>query len=238
MTAPLAVITGAAGGIGCATATRLAQDGWRLHLIDIDAAELKALARELPNGTTWSDSSLDTPNACTAAMPMGNEPIHACVHLAGVFIPDDLNPNKRDIYEDAIQHNATNAYDLATIITPRMADHARMVFTSSLSFNRGVADHPAYTMSKGAVVGLTRALSRRLGKRGICVNAVAPGIIDTVMSANIRNERGIENVEREIPLGRIGQPEDIAGVIAFLLSKDAAFITGQVINVDGGVVNG
>jgi len=176
-------------------------------------------------------------SSCKRALPDAPK-VDALVHLAGVFQPDDLDPDKHDVFEDAMQHNATNAYDLSAAIASQIKDGGRMVFCASLAFNRGVADHPGYAMSKGAVVGLTRSLSRRLAPRGICVNAVAPGIIETKMTTRLVQERGLDAVKDSIPLGRLGQPEDVVGVIAFLMSPDAAYITGQVINIDGGVVNG
>ena len=92
-------------------------------------------------------------------------------------------------------------------------------------------------MAKGAVVGLIRAASRQLGNRGIRVNGVAPGIIETRMTDELLAKRGREAFLNTIPLGRLGQADDVAGVIAFLLSDDAAYVTGQVINIDGGMVN-
>jgi NAD(P)-dependent dehydrogenase (short-subunit alcohol dehydrogenase family) len=91
-------------------------------------------------------------------------------------------------------------------------------------------------MAKGALVGLTRALSRRLGSKGILVNALAPGIIETSMPAQIIKSRGTELLN-SVPLGRFGKPGEIAGVVSFLLSEDASYITGQLINVDGGIIN-
>jgi NAD(P)-dependent dehydrogenase (short-subunit alcohol dehydrogenase family) len=119
----------------------------------------------------------------------------------------------------------------------RLGKGGRIVFISSLAFNRGSPDHISYSMAKGALVGLTRALSRRFGKKGILVNALAPGIIDTAMPAKIIESRGDELLD-SIPLGRFGLPEEIAGVVAFLLSSDSSYITGQLINVDGGIING
>jgi 3-oxoacyl-[acyl-carrier protein] reductase len=111
-----------------------------------------------------------------------------------------------------------------------------MVFISSLAFRRGAFDHVPYTAAKGGVTGLVRALSRRLAP-GVLVNGLAPGIIDTGMPQKIIATRG-ERLIREIPLQRWGEAREVATVIDFLLGVGASYITGQVINVDGGAING
>ena len=163
MTAPVAVITGAAGGIGVALAHRLVAEGWRLHLIDVDAGRLEPLRQALPEGTTIAESRLEDPAACATALPEAPGPVAALVHLAGIFVPHDLGPDGREIYDKTMQHNATNAFDLAGAVLPRMADGGRIALASSLGFNRGVPDHVAYSMAKGAIVGLTRGGSRTGG---------------------------------------------------------------------------
>lgn len=233
----LAVVTGAAGGIGVALAHRLANEGWKLHLCDIDKRRLETLRSNLPSDTTISESLLDNPSACEAALP-NNTTIDAFVHLAGIFEFHSLDASDRAIYDRTVQHNQTNAYDLVVATAPRMSDNGRIVFASSLAFNRGAPDNIAYSMAKGALVGLTRALSRHLAHRGILVNAVAPGLIETAMLREVMSGRDEAAVVAPVPLGRIGEAREVASVIAFLLSEDASYITGQTINIDGGLING
>lgn len=231
------LITGAAGGIGIALAQRLAADGWCLHLCDVSKARLESMLEGLPENTTYCESLLDTPQACVDALPDASLPITALVHLAGIFEFHDLTVKDRDIYDRNIQHNQTNAYDMAVAVEPRIAEHGRMVFASSLAFNRGAPDNVGYSMAKGALVGLTRALSRRLATRGILVNSVAPGLIETPMLREVMSGRDEDAMVKTVPLGRLGKAGEIAAVIAFLLSDDASYITGQTINIDGGLIN-
>lgn len=235
----ITVITGATGGIGLPTIAALAKQQRPLHLIDLDQSKLDAAQTSANSGNkiTTSVSNLEGLEACEAALPPGNQKIGALVHLAGIFVPHELTAQDRPIFERTLQANAINAYDMVTAMMPRLADNARIVFVSSLAFNRGAGDYPAYSMAKGALVGLTRALSRSLGGRGILVNALAPGIIETSMPAQVIKTRG-DASRRLTALGRFGQPEEVSGVIEFLLSPASSYITGQLINIDGGVTNG
>ena len=232
-----AVITGAAGGIGSALAHRLASDGWRLHLCDVSLERLEGLCEDLPANTTLCESNLDSPQSCRAALADAPKDITALVHLAGIFDFHDFDAAGREIFEQTMQHNATNAYDLTAEILPCMSRGGRIVFTSSLAFNRGAHDNVSYSMAKGALVGLTRALSRRLAPEGILVNAVAPGLIESPMLTKVMAHRNEDDATAAIPLGRLGKAREVAGVLAFLLSDDASYITGQLINIDGGMIN-
>jgi len=141
------------------------------------------------------------------------------------------------VWDRAIANNLTNAYDMTSAVAERFdgAVMCRLVFVSSLAFRRGGVDFVPYSAAKGGIIGMVRALTRRLGDRAL-VNAVAPGIIETSLTADLRARRA-EKLMGEIPLGRFGHPREVASVIAFLLGEDSSYVTGQCINIDGGTIN-
>jgi NAD(P)-dependent dehydrogenase (short-subunit alcohol dehydrogenase family) len=235
----LIVITGGAGGIARATAALLLAEGVELLLIDPSASMLAASAAELSPGSRvrTAVSALESPQACTTALAGIARPVYALVHLAGIFRPDALDPVHRPLWDATVAANLTNAFDIAAAVRPRLDPEAtcRMVFVSSLAFRRGSFDHIAYSAAKGGIVGLVRALARALAPE-VLVNGLAPGIIRTGMPEHMLEvpERR-ERLLAETTLKRFGEAREVATVIRFLLSDDSSFITGQVINVDGGV---
>ena len=232
------VITGGAGGIGIETARTFIDHGGHVLIADLDEAGLARAQDELGRVQLATiASALDTPAECARVMEALGAPAYALVHLAGLFERDDLDPDDHGVWNRAIAANLTNAYDMAVAFSTRYyrAEPARIVLTSSVAFRRGSADRVPYAAAKGGIVGLTRALSRKLAPY-VLVNAIAPGVIETKMSEPVLLERG-EAYRREIPLKRFGKPSEVASLIRFLCSPDASYITGQTITIDGGLTN-
>lgn len=231
------IITGAAGAIGRALIELLAQGPYRLGLIDVPGAALAEAAAIARVETALHESLLDSAAACARAVAACGETIHGLVHLAGVYQPDPDLARSDGVWQRAIEHNLANAYRMVSAVEERLEPGApgRMIFMSSAAFTRGSLGHVAYSAAKGGLVGMVRALSRRYGRR-VLVNALAPGVIDSPMPRHLIAARGAALLA-EIPLGRFGQPREVATVIRFLLSDDASYITGQLIHVDGGMVN-
>lgn len=232
------IITGGAGGIGIETTRAFIDHGGHVLMADIDEAALARAQDELGRVRLATiASALDTPEECARVVEAAGAPAYALIHLAGLFERDELDPGDHGVWNRAIAANLTNAYDMAVAFSSRFdrREAARIVLTSSVAYRRGSADRVPYAAAKGGIVGLTRALSRKLAP-DVLVNAIAPGLIETKMSDPIVAERG-EAYRQEIPLKRFGRPSEIASVIRFLCSADASYITGQTITIDGGITN-
>jgi 3-oxoacyl-[acyl-carrier protein] reductase len=232
------IVTGGAGGIGVETARGFMDHGAHVLIADIDDAALGRTQQTLGRVRLATiASALDTPAECARVVEAAGAPIYALVHLAGLFERDDLDPDDHGVWNRAIAVNLTNAYDMAVAFSKRFdrREPARIVLTSSVAYRRGSAGRVPYAAAKGGIVGLTRALSRKLAP-DVLVNAIAPGVIETRMADPIIAERG-EAYRQEIPLKRFGKPSEVASVIRFLCSPDASYITGQTITIDGGITN-
>ena len=162
------------------------------------------------------------------------------MYLARTFEPDNfVIGDTKNVFDQSINANVHNFYSLfiAAKAALRASSKARIVLCSSVAFNRGAYLYTAFSGVKGAIVGMARSLARREAPN-IMVNVVAPGIIDTPMIRDLVKVRGQRAVMQEIPVQRIGTAHEVSAVIRFLLSEDASYITGQVINIDGGIVSG
>jgi 2-deoxy-D-gluconate 3-dehydrogenase len=213
----VALVTGASRGIGAATAERLRRDGWRVETAEratgVDLAE---------------------PGAGAAAVER-LERIDALVCNAGVAVRKGFLDTTPEDWRRIVDLNLSSVFELAQAAARRMVEAGGgsiVLLASMMSFQGGV-NVSAYAASKGGVAQLAKALSNELAGRGVRVNAVAPGYIATDMTDDLEDWRRRE-IDERIPLGRFGTPEEIADVIAFLLSDDARYVTGAVIPVDGG----
>ena len=235
------LVTGAAGGIGSCLVQMLLKAKANVIAIDQDARGLSALSnmtQRSPNLTIIPSNLSDETSAVEALK--GVEVLYGLVHLAGTFKPDNfVIGDTKNVFDQSINANVRNFYSLFIAAKPalRASSNARIVLCSSVAFNRGAYFHTAYSGAKGAIVGMARSLARREAPN-ILVNVVAPGIIDTPMIRDLVKARGQQAMVEEIPVQRIGTAYEVSAVIRFLLSEDASYITGQVINVDGGIVSG
>ena len=235
------LVTGAAGGIGSCLVQMLLKAEAKVIAIDQDASGLFTLSnmtQRSPNLSIIPSNLADETSAVDALK--GVEALYGLVHLAGTFEPDNfVIGDTKNVFDQSINANVRNFYSLFIAAKPalRASSNARIVLCSSVAFNRGAYFHTAYSGAKGAIVGMARSLARREAPN-ILVNVVAPGIIDTPMIRDLVKARGQQAIVQEIPVQRIGTAYEVSAVIRFLLSEDASYITGQVINVDGGIVSG
>ena len=233
-----AMVTGAASGIGLACVRRLLERGWTVAAVDVQEA---ALARNFAGQERVSTVVADFGRAeeCAAAVAKAAAQlgqIDALLHFAAAWTGNGWDKSDADEWDRILAVNLRGTFLIAQAVAHHMVARGRgtIVLTGSDSAKvGGVAGGPAYAASKGGVIALTHSLAKALGPKGIRVNAVNPGVIDTPMTRGWPDQLKDDYAAR-MPLGRLGQPDDVADVACFLASEDARFVTGEVIEVNGG----
>ena len=237
-TKPVALVTGAAQGIGKACAEALTEDGYHVVLADVQDS-VKDVAAAL--GGTGLICDMADPAAITAMFDHiegGVGPVTALVNNAGVAMPGDFLDYDLEAFERVININLRGVFVALQRAGRTMVDKGikgAIVNMSSINALVAIPSIPAYCASKGGVMQLTKSASLALAQHGVRVNAVGPGSIDTEMMAGVNADPGaMKMVMSRTPMLRVGTPQEIANVVAFLCSAKASYITGETIYVDGG----
>jgi len=242
LTGRVAVVTGGAKGIGRAIARRLAQEGARVVVSGRDRGALEEACGELRNAGSEAVAVVadvakaqDVEALCQKALEAFGK-VDILINNAGITRDNLVLRMSEEEWDSVLDTNLKGGFLCIRAFTKPMMKQrwGRIVNVSSVVGLIGNPGQANYVASKAGLVGLTKAVAKELASRHITVNAVAPGFIDTSMTAGLP-EKVRESLQAQIPLGRLGSPEDVAHAVAFLCSEEASYITGQVLSVDGGM---
>lgn len=245
---PVAVVTGAAAGIGRASAAALSRDGFAVALLDLDANTVRSVAEEIGSHALPIACDITDESSVQAVVRVVTEqlgPIRVLHNNAGLLLHSELDRGdgpvdllRIDAWFRTLEVNLAGAMMMTRHIVPGMVQRGTgsIINTSSVGGTRIGLANMAYATSKAGITGLTHSLAQHYGPLGVRVNQVAPGFIETAMS--LRSSDAVHepgSMAQRVPLGRIGCPEEVAEVVAFLASDRASYVNGATIVCDGGV---
>lgn len=239
----VAIVTGSARGIGRAIALELVRNGAKLVICDLNMDDIQIVVDQFTEMGGEAKGFVSNVTQAEDAQQLIDKTIEAfgkvdiLVNNAGITRDNLLMRMKEDEWDAVIAVNLKGTYNcIRAIAKPFIKQRSgKIINLASVVGQIGNAGQVNYSASKAGVIGLTKSVAKELAARNVRVNAIAPGFIQTDMTAKL-TEKAKEELTNAIPLGKLGQPEDVAKVVLFLASDDAAYITGQVINVDGGMV--
>jgi 3-oxoacyl-[acyl-carrier protein] reductase len=236
------MLTGAAGRMGRAVARRLAEEGYALALVDRDEGGLADLAQSLDgsNAAIVADlSKAEGAETAVARCEAALGPVDILINNAGVFTPSKIGQTSDEEWRRVLSVNVDAAFYLSRRLLPGMMQRrfGRIVNVGSMAMkNGGLTAGTAYAVSKGALGALTFSLAREAAPFGVTVNAIAPAYVEGPMLTDNLSAEALEAVKRQIPVGRFCQPEEFAHCVAFLIAPLSGFITGEILDLNGGLL--
>lgn len=246
----IALVTGAARGIGRAIALRLARDGYALALVDLNADGLDQVRGEIENGggsafAMTADLTRLSEIERVVAESAQRGTLGALVNNAGRVIIHQFFDVTETEWDEVLALDLKTVFFMMQYAARQMHDGGHIVNISSISGRSGRPDQSAYAAAKAGVISLTRSAALALAPHNINVNAICPGVVDTHMTQavhqaraqakNISYQESLASMTSKIPLGRLEVPDDVARAVAFFCSDEANYVTGQTLNVDGGM---
>ena len=236
-----AIVTGASKGIGAAVAKRLAADGFRTIVnyasSAAEAEEVVAAVKAAGGRARAVAADVADPSAVRRLFDVAEAefgPVDVLVNNAGIFKLAPLAEVSDEDYQRQIAVNLTGTFNGLREGAKRVRDGGRIISLSTSVIGNYFPAYGVYAATKAAVEAMTHVLAKELGARGVTVNAVAPGPVATELFLTGRSEEFIQRMTKDIPLGRLGEPDDIARVVSFLASPESGWINGQVIKANGG----